>query len=388
MSQLNFFEAMPSFSRFERLSEAEFYVPAPDDWYLVISDIQGSTKAIEAGRYRDVNTLGAASISTVHEVLKNVSFPYVFGGDGATFLIPPEYIAVVKERLLRLKRLSQVQLGMSLRIGVIQVGEIHGAGEALDVAKFQICPGKCIALMRGGGLSWAESRIKGQPEHYCLPDGQMPPLEDLTGLSCRWQPLPARNGSMLSVLVAPTSLKMAGEVYGKVMKVMTLVFSGDLEAANPVRLESFKYKSFLQILRSEFHLNNNRLSRKFAKRVFEMLLCVWAFRLKLPAPFAAEDYLKSIPAHSDYRKLDDTLRMILDCTPGQAQQIRTHLDSLYTQGHVYYGIHESPSALMTCFVEHLGSGGHIHFIDGSDGGYAVAAQQMKKQMAAGKTKAA
>ncbi len=27
----------------------------PDDWYVAITDVKGSTKAIEAGRYKDVN---------------------------------------------------------------------------------------------------------------------------------------------------------------------------------------------------------------------------------------------------------------------------------------------------------------------------------------------
>jgi len=44
-------------------------------------------------------------------------------------------------------------------------------------------------------------------------------------------------------------------------------------------------------------------------------------------------------------------------------------------------LHESREALMTCFVQKTNQSDHIHFIDGGDGGYALAAVSLKKQMA-------
>ena len=35
---------------------------------------------------------------------------------------------------------------------------------------------------------------------------------------------------------------------------------------------------------------------------------------------------------------------------------------------------------MTCYVNTVQPGDHIHFIDGDDGGYAMAAKEMKAQM--------
>jgi hypothetical protein len=34
---------------------------------------------------------------------------------------------------------------------------------------------------------------------------------------------------------------------------------------------------------------------------------------------------------------------------------------------------------MTCFVSGFGDGQHIHFIDGDDGGYAIAAKALKER---------
>ena len=38
------------------------------------------------------------------------------------------------------------------------------------------------------------------------------------------------------------------------------------------------------------------------------------------------------------------------------------------------------AALMTCFVRSY-QGNHVHFVDGSNGGYALAAKQLKAQLA-------
>src|SRR5436190_958761 len=84
-----FYAALKAFERFEEVAEARVYTRVPDSWQVLITDVQGSTKAIEAGRYKDVNALGVSTIIAVVNQLADLSFPYVFGGDGATLLIPP-----------------------------------------------------------------------------------------------------------------------------------------------------------------------------------------------------------------------------------------------------------------------------------------------------------
>jgi Protein of unknown function (DUF3095) len=37
---------------------------------------------------------------------------------------------------------------------------------------------------------------------------------------------------------------------------------------------------------------------------------------------------------------------------------------------------------MTCYVPSITDRGHVHFVDGADGGYAMAAQAMKTRRAA------
>jgi hypothetical protein len=91
-------------------------------------------------------------------------------------------------------------------------------------------------------------------------------------------------------------------------------------------------------------------------------------------------YAQSIPGHSDYRKFDDTLRMVVDCDQAQVKDIKIFLEGLRVRGAIHYGLHESTNSLITCYVRGTDPGQHIHFVDGGDGGYAMAAKQLKAQI--------
>ena len=47
---VDFYKNLPEFTRFEEFSNAELYAVAPSDWFVVITDVKGSTKAIENGQ--------------------------------------------------------------------------------------------------------------------------------------------------------------------------------------------------------------------------------------------------------------------------------------------------------------------------------------------------
>jgi hypothetical protein len=47
-----------------------------------------------------------------------------------------------------------------------------------------------------------------------------------------------------------------------------------------------------------------------------------------------------------------------------------------------YGLHQQDSALMTCIVPSYVDDDHVHFLDGAGGGYALAAERLKKKIAA------
>ena len=93
----NFFEAQPEIDRFEQCIALENYCHAPQDWWVATADVKGSTKAIEAGSYKGVNAAGAACITAIINAVGQRDIPFVFGGDGATALVPP----AAKDRVLK-----------------------------------------------------------------------------------------------------------------------------------------------------------------------------------------------------------------------------------------------------------------------------------------------
>ena len=83
----DFYARLPVFDNFARLTDASIYAPLPDGWVIGLADIERSTAAIEAGRYKAVNTAAASVIAAVANALKGHDFPFVFGGDGASFAV-------------------------------------------------------------------------------------------------------------------------------------------------------------------------------------------------------------------------------------------------------------------------------------------------------------
>jgi hypothetical protein len=86
-------------------------------------------------------------------------------------------------------------------------------------------------------------------------------------------------------------------------------------------------------------------------------------------------YLRQVVENSDFRKYDDGLRMIIDCTPELAEGLEQRLAA--ASGMAFYGLHRQEGAIMTCFTHSALRSDHVHFIDGAQGGYAAAATALK-----------
>jgi hypothetical protein len=99
-------------------------------------------------------------------------------------------------------------------------------------------------------------------------------------------------------------------------------------------------------------------------------------------PYNAPTYREELRANTDFRKYDGLLRMVLDVSAEQADAIEDYLAAEHAAARLVYGTHRADAALMTCLVFSLEQSQHIHFIDGADGGFALAAQGFKKQIAA------
>jgi len=86
----------------------------------------------------------------------------VFGGDGASLCIPPQYTELVSNELAKLIRFAEDNFSLQLRVAKIPVTEIYKAEKQLLVSKLEITEGRYIALFRGGGLAMASKELKSQ----------------------------------------------------------------------------------------------------------------------------------------------------------------------------------------------------------------------------------
>ena len=94
-----FYGGIPVFRGFGSLMDPALYSPLPDDWSIGVADIVESTKAIAATRYKAVNMAGASVIAAVTNALEGREFPFVFGGDGASFAVSPGDLDRAREAL-------------------------------------------------------------------------------------------------------------------------------------------------------------------------------------------------------------------------------------------------------------------------------------------------
>ncbi|MBM4379017.1 MAG: DUF3095 family protein [Deltaproteobacteria bacterium] len=375
-----FYEDISPFTVFDEITHARHYRPVPGHWWVVISDVRGSTQAIQAGRYKDVNTLGAATITVSQNVLGR-RLPFIFGGDGATLLVPPEGMDRLQPALRGLQRLAREQFQLDLRVALVPVQTLLDAGHQLDVARFVQEGVQSFAAFRGDGVQAVEWWMKLPQSPYHLPPG--PESEaPLQGLSCRWQLIPSARGHILNILVQARSDRREDDLALALQGLREALGDEALEQANPAGTSRAEHRTLRDCLAYELRYHRSAWSPALWFRLAETVLATLVFRYGFPSVvFDKRRYTRSFRGHSDFRKFDGTLRMVLDCTAAQVEDVRARLESLRNEGRVHYGLHASSEALMTCMVMGMSDGQHVHLVDGSNGGYAVAALQLKAQVA-------
>ena len=389
MSSKRFYADIPAFDDFSGIADSSNYQVAPDDWHVIIADVKGSTQAIAEGRYKDVNMIGAACINAVLNISQKRSVPYVFGGDGATLMVPPEDVDSAARVLLGVRDLAASRFKLSLRVGVVAVADIHQQpGPRVKVAKYRLNPGNELGVFSGGGMELAEKWIKSGA--YLLEESYADNDPDLSGLSCRWEPLASQNGVMLSVLMQARAADDTAnaDLYRQLIKeIAEITEAGDDsdDTGNPICDANMKFRWPPRGLRAEIDATVGKRNRNWhALGLYVNSLLQWVLdRFDISAGgYRGRRYRDELRDNTDYRRFDDTLRILMDCEPAQADTIEAMLESHAQKGILRYGVHRSDSALMTCLVFNIDQGEHIHFVDGSDGGFTAAAKSMKAKKAA------
>ena len=371
-----FYGGIRVFRGFTRLMDPALYSPLPDDWVVGVADIVESTKAIAARRYKAVNMAGAAVIAAVTNALEGREFPFAFGGDGASFAVSADDLERAREALAATASWVRQDLDLVMRVALVPVSAIRKQGLDVRVARFGPSTNLSYAMFSGGGLGWAEAAMKrGEFAVAVAPEGTQP---DLSGLSCRFEEIPATRGLILAILVLPRPgadplafRRVVEDIIGMVER------SPDEGRPVPAGGPPLRWPP----AGVEYEARAARGGSLAKRRAIALAFTLWAyvvirFGIKV-GNFVPKNYVRQVVENSDFRKYDDGLRMILDCTEELRDALAERLASAAANGLVRYGLHGQDAAMMTCFVPSVMRADHVHFIDGARGGYAAAATALK-----------
>ncbi|PIR45302.1 MAG: hypothetical protein COV10_00240 [Candidatus Vogelbacteria bacterium CG10_big_fil_rev_8_21_14_0_10_51_16] len=390
MNPEDFYKSIPALEKFADVADFSRYVPAPDDWYVVVTDIKGSTKAVEAGKYKEVNAVGAASIIAVLNVAKEVDIPFVFGGDGATMLIPPTLVEATKGALAAARELSLDYFELELRVGLVPLTKIPPESK-IRVAKFRASPHYHQAMFAGNGVVIAEKLIKDPATNtlYEVP-ADHPSSGQFRGFECRWNDIASPHGETVALLVKVVAgdIKERAARYCDILAEIERIYGSEADY-HPITVKHLTLVTQPPKLNTETYIRAGRKSgRKGDLERFWYRTKIWLtdlyVNLAMRTPFSKNDFNLSVyknllVATCDFRKYDDALRMILAGTPAQRRELEEYLEELHRDGTLAYGTFATDRALMTCLVfERYGK--QVHFIDGADGGYTRASKPFKERL--------
>ncbi|MEW6766553.1 MAG: DUF3095 domain-containing protein [Pseudomonadota bacterium] len=372
-----FYDNIPLFRGFGRLMDTALYQPLPDGWFVGVADIVQSTRAIAENRYKAVNMAGAAVIASVTNALENRDFAFAFGGDGASFAVSPHDEALAREALAATATWVKEDLDLQMRVALVPVAEIRKHNLDVRVARYAPSPNVSYAMFSGGGLAWADAAMKrGEFAVTPAPSGAHP---DLTGLSCRFSEMPSERGLILSALIVPGKDSSEADFGRVIQEVVTLVERSPgsgrpiPSSGPPLRWPSAG---------AEFEALATRGGKAlWQRRLYVHAFSLFAFvlmRFNIKAGgFVPDTYIRQVVENSDFRKYDDGLRMVLDCSPELAAALEKRLAAAAANGTIRYGLHRQNAAMMTCFTLSATQPDHFHFVDGAGGGYAAAATVLK-----------
>jgi len=371
-----FYSAIPVFRGFARLMDPALYSPLPDDWSIGVADIVESTKAIAQARYKAVNMAGASVIAAVTNAFEGREFPFVFGGDGASFAVAPDDAELAREALAATAVWVKEDLDLLMRVALVPIAAIRAQGLDVRVARFGPSPNLSYAMFSGGGLGWAEAAMKrGEFAVPMAPPGTQP---DLSGLSCRFEEIPAVRGLILSVLVLPAK-GADPAAFRRLIEDMIALVERSPDSGRPVPSGGppLRWPPAGVEFEARAQRGGSLLRRRASVLAYTLFAyLVMRFDIKVGG-FVPKTYVRQVVENSDFRKYDDGLRMVLDCTPELERTLSERLAAAASAGIARYGLHRQDAAMMTCFTPSALRSDHVHFIDGARGGYASAATALK-----------
>lgn len=378
-----FYRDLPAIDQFPEIVDISHYEPLPDDWLVIATDIRGSTEAIASGKYRAVNMAGACAIAAIINDFPDLEIPFVFGGDGITIAMPDVGRDHIMGLLKYCREAVESSFGLELAAGCRTVAQLRKAGKDIKIGKYMLTEHVNQAIFWGDGVDYIEEIIK-QPENN-LSNVQI--IEgDFSGLECRWNEIPSEKDEVLSVIIKSIieNETERSRFYRECLYKIEQIYGDESEYA-PVKEERMSLSIKPKSLQGEAAIRS--YPSTLAKKVFYLLKLYYTqfsgwylMKKKISTKNTAwGEYKSDFVKNADFRKFSDGLKLVLTGTVDQRKRLRDYLKTQHDRGNLIFGTHASPASMTTCFVTDYQKK-HVHFIDGTNGGYASASVELKEQM--------
>jgi hypothetical protein len=358
------------------LTEEHLFYKIPVNWHIVITDVKNSSAAIKEGLHETINLVAAGSIVALLNIAfkSKLTVPFFFGGDGASFIIPPTLLDTTMQALLQHRENTKNNFNLELRVGHIPVAEIYEQELALNITKLRTSELFAIPVLLGDGLTYAEKKIKGPDYMFANLPAAKDQL-DLSGMQCRWDRIkpPENYFEVVSLLVTAREGVKQSLAFKKVMDNMDAIY-GAPQTRKPISVGKLKLKTTMAKLGLEMR------ARMGGFRPF-YLLNTWVrtsigyfyFQTK-----KGKVYLHNLVDTSDTLVIDGRINTVISGTAQQRELLETALNEMERDGEILYGLYVSKESVMSCYVRNLNDK-HVHFVDGAEGGYTKAAGIIKQK---------
>ena len=380
MKTNNFYNDLKKINDFSKIMNDINYVKVPSEWFVLVADIRNSTKAIEEGRYKEINFIAACVIIGILNIDKKQDFPYIFGGDGASLIIPPILLEDSKKVLIDAAKKAKDSFDLDLRVGFVSVKEVEKRGSFIEISKFEVNKDFTQAIIRGNGLELCEDLLKSEYESFKIEENFVSNYNsDFNGLECRWEDIKTPKEETISILIKSLDNENSNKIYENVLEKIEEI-TGSQQDRNPIKTTNQLNLSFNpKVLNAEASIfSKNKFSKFFIilRLMFENFLGLVLMKLSIGL---WGKYKNRIIRTTDTEKFDDMLRMVISTNKEQTKKLENYLENEYENKRVVYGIHKAKSALMTCLIFQR-HGKHIHFVDSSNGGYCFASKELKNRL--------
>ncbi|WP_231717804.1 DUF3095 family protein [Nonlabens sp. YIK11] len=357
------------------------FCQVPNEWFIIVTDVENSTIAVQNGKQQEVNLAATGSIVACLNIAREagVDIPFFFGGDGATLLVPK----LIKESCLQALTYHQERCLTSfdfyLRVGYRTVKEMRERGCVLNISKFQRNSYHVMPLIQGDALQRAESEIKSNEAQDLGITQLETQLLNLEGMECKWDKIspPQEQNEVLALIINATDVSLQHDIYTAILKEMDRIYGEDHQR-NPVTMEHLKMVNSLSQLKNEIKVKYatsglRKIISTAARSIFG------SFYVKYTEK--GRNYLNELIQLTEVLLLDGSINTVIAGTVEKRKEFFKMLDNMERNDQIQYGYYSSKSSILSCYVTAIDDY-HIHFLDGDNGGYTRASKVLKKKLSA------